>query len=61
MYGGDDKKPSSGRLELRRHDGSESYLAEGFLMENTEQGWAPTESNLCKRRGEGVERERGRG
>ena len=37
MYGGDDKNPSSGRLELRRHDGSESYISEGFLMENTEQ------------------------
>ena len=37
MYGGDDKNPSSGRLELRRHDGSESHISEGFLMENTEQ------------------------
>lgn len=36
MYGGDDKDPSSGRLELRKHDGSKSYIAEGgFLMENT--------------------------
>ena len=25
----------SGRLELRKHDGSESYIDEGFLMENT--------------------------
>merc|ERR1740138_1662275 len=36
MYGGDDKDPKSGRLELRKHDGSESYVSEGFLMENTE-------------------------
>ena len=25
-YGGDDKKPSSGRLELRKHDGTESVV-----------------------------------
>ena len=37
MYGGDDKKPASGRLELRLHDGSPSHISEGFLMENTEQ------------------------
>ena len=37
MYGGDDKDPSSGRLELRYHDGRPSYVSEGFLMENTEQ------------------------
>lgn len=37
MYGGDDKNPASGRLELRRHDGSESTIAPGgFMMENTE-------------------------
>jgi len=36
MYGGDDKNVGSGRLELRKHDGSESYISEGFLMENTE-------------------------
>lgn len=42
MYGGDDKKFSSGRLELRKHDGSESYISEGFLMENTEaEGMGP--------------------
>jgi predicted dehydrogenase len=34
-YGGDDKNPGSGQLELRRHDGT-SYVSEGFLMENTE-------------------------
>lgn len=38
-YGGDDKNVGSGRLELRKHDGSESYIDEGFLMENT--GAAP--------------------
>jgi len=37
MYGGDDKKPGSGRLELRKHDGSPSHVSEGFLMENTAQ------------------------
>merc|ERR1719440_25139 len=37
MFSGDDKNPGSGRLELRYHDGSESYVDEGFLMENTEQ------------------------
>ena len=37
MYGGDDKNRASGRLELRRHDGSESTIAPGgFMMENTE-------------------------
>jgi predicted dehydrogenase len=36
MYGGDDKDPTSGRLELRNLDGSESSISEGFLMENTE-------------------------
>lgn len=46
MYGGDDKDPSSGRLELRRHDGSESYISEGFLMENTEQEGNGPESML---------------
>jgi ecotin len=35
MYGGDDKNPASGRLELRKHDGSPPYVSEGFLMENT--------------------------
>jgi len=35
MYGGDDKDPASGRLELRKHDGT-STVSEGFLMENTE-------------------------
>ena len=34
-YGGDDKNVGSGRLELRYHDGSESYIDDGFLMENT--------------------------
>merc|ERR1712166_1166381 len=42
MYGGDDKNPSSGKLELRKHDGSESFISEGFLMENTEvEGMGP--------------------
>ena len=42
MYSGDDKDPNSGRLELRRHDGTESYISEGFLMENTEsEGMGP--------------------
>jgi predicted dehydrogenase len=36
MFGGDDKHPSSGRLELRYHDGRPSYTSEGFMMENTE-------------------------
>jgi len=41
MYGGDDGKPESGRLELRRHDGP-SFVSEGFLMENTEkEGYGP--------------------
>ena len=31
MFSGDDKNPGSGRLELRYHDGSESYVDEGFL------------------------------
>jgi len=44
-YGGDDKKQSSGRLELRRHDGS-SHVSEGFLMENTEQAGNGPESML---------------
>jgi predicted dehydrogenase len=35
MYGGDDKDPNSGKLELKRHDGT-NYVADGFLMENTE-------------------------
>ena len=35
-YGGDDKNVSSGKLELKKHDGSEAYVSEGFLMENTE-------------------------
>ena len=43
MYGGDDKKPNSGRLELRLHDGT-SHITEGFLMENLEQGGNGTES-----------------
>ena len=34
-YGGDDKDPASGRLELKTHTGG-SYASEGFLMENTE-------------------------
>jgi hypothetical protein len=36
MFGGDDKKRESGRLELRYHDMRPSYVSEGFLMENTE-------------------------
>ena len=36
MFGGDDKEPTSGRLELRYHDGRPSFISEGFLMENTE-------------------------
>ena len=43
MYGGDDKNPGSGRLELRLHDGT-SQVTEGFLMENLEQGGDGTES-----------------
>merc|ERR1719272_1828823 len=43
MYGGDDKNPGSGRLELRLHDGT-SHVTEGFLMENLEQGGDGTES-----------------
>ena len=46
MYGGDDKNIDSGRLELRRHDGSESIIDEGFLMENTEQEGIGPESML---------------
>lgn len=46
MYGGDDKNPDSGKLELRRHDGSESYISEGFLMENTEAEGNGPESML---------------
>ena len=43
MYGGDDKHPGSGRLELRRHDGT-SHVTEGFLMENTAQAGDGPES-----------------
>lgn len=46
MYGGDDKNPCSGRLELRKHDGSPSYVSEGFLMENTEADGNGPESLL---------------
>ena len=46
MYGGDDKNPDSGRLELRRHDCNDEYTAEGFLMENTEPEGAGPESLL---------------
>jgi len=46
MYDGDDKNPKSGRLELRRHDGSDSYISEGFLMENTEKEGNGPESLL---------------
>jgi len=46
MYGGDDKDESSGRLELRRHDGTESFISEGFLMENTEAEGTGPESLL---------------
>jgi len=35
-YGGDDKHQGSGKLELTKHDGSATYVSEGFLMENTE-------------------------
>merc|ERR1711865_207344 len=46
MYGGDDKNPSSGKLELRKHDGSDSCISEGFLMENTEvEGNGPESMN----------------
>ena len=34
-YGGDDKNPESGKLELKTHAGGH-YVSEGFLMENTE-------------------------
>ena len=35
MYGGDDKDPASGRLEVRYHDGDKApFVSEGFLMEN---------------------------
>jgi len=44
MYGGDDGDPSSGRLELRKHDGTENYVSEGFLMENTEKAGNGPES-----------------
>jgi len=48
MYGGDDKNPASGRLELRYHDTSKpSFICEGgFLMENTEQAGDGPESML---------------
>lgn len=46
MYGGDDKKLGSGRLELRYHDGSPSKISEGFLMENTDQAGNGPESML---------------
>ena len=46
MYGGDDKDPTSGRLELRKLDCSESYISEGFLMENTEAAGNGPESLL---------------
>ena len=46
MFGGDDKNPDSGRLELRKHDGSPSYVSEGFLMENTEKEGNGPESML---------------
>ena len=36
LFGGDDKNPASGRLEMRYHDGRPSVISEGFLMENTE-------------------------
>ena len=36
-YGGDDQQPSSGRLELRTHDGGGHVSDEGFLFENCEQ------------------------
>jgi hypothetical protein len=36
MFGGDDKHPESGQLELRYHDGRPSFVSKGFLMENTE-------------------------
>merc|ERR1719282_280703 len=45
MYSGDDEIPSSGRLELRKHDG-ETYVSEGFLMENTAQEGNGPESLL---------------
>ena len=47
MFGGDDKHPKSGRLELRYHDGSPSHVSEGFLMENTESDGNGPES-LCE-------------
>ena len=28
MFGGDDKNPDSGKLELRYHDGRPSYISE---------------------------------
>lgn len=45
-YGGDDKNPGSGRLALRRYDGSPSTIDEGFLMENTESEGDGPESML---------------
>jgi predicted dehydrogenase len=49
MYGGDDKNSNSGRLELRKHDGSASYVADGFEMENTEQeGMGAFAFSACK-------------
>merc|ERR1712039_778500 len=46
MYSGDDKDPTSGKLEFRRHDGAPSHVSEGFLMENTEQDGNGPESIL---------------
>ena len=52
MYGGEDLKPDSGRLELRLHDGT-IEIKEGFYMENLEQGGTGIESlqqfvNACR-------------
>ena len=53
MFGGDDKNPKSGKLELRYHDGRPSYISEGFLMENTEQVRAVVSEHGGARESEG--------
>jgi len=35
MFGGDDKHPGSGKLELRYHDGRPSYISEDLLFVST--------------------------
>jgi len=45
-YGGDDKNVASGKLELKKHDGSVITVDGGFLMENTESEGNGPESLL---------------